>query len=131
MIDLYTWATPNGRKASILLEELGLPYSVHTVDITQGEEFTPAFLAINPDAKIPAIVDHDAPQGKPITLFESGAILIYLAEKRGRFFPPDPRTRYLTLCQNLVHSTIIAARRRERHGRTRLNFAIIYPHFAR
>jgi len=97
MIDLYTWSTPNGRKISILLEELGLPYRVHAVDITQGEEFTPEFLAINPNAKIPAIIDHDGPEGKPITLFESGAILIYLAEKSGRYLSTDPRTRYLTL----------------------------------
>lgn len=97
MIDLYTWSTPNGRKISIMLEELGLPYRVHAIDITQGEEFTPAFLAINPNAKIPAIIDRDGPEGKPITLFESGAILIYLAEKRGHYFSTDPRTRYLTL----------------------------------
>ncbi|MDP1681869.1 MAG: glutathione S-transferase N-terminal domain-containing protein [Burkholderiales bacterium] len=97
MIDLYTWSTPNGRKISIMLEELGLPYRVHAVDITQGEEFTPEFLAINPNAKIPAIIDHDGPEGKPITLFESGAILIYLAEKNGRYLASDPRTRYLTL----------------------------------
>lgn len=97
MIDLYTWSTPNGRKISIMLEELGLPYRVHAIDITQGEEFTPAFLAINPNAKIPAIIDRDGPEGKPITLFESGAILIYLAEKRGHYLSTDPRTRYLTL----------------------------------
>ncbi|MEK6664376.1 MAG: glutathione S-transferase N-terminal domain-containing protein [Pseudomonadota bacterium] len=97
MIDLYTWSTPNGRKISIMLEELGLPYRVHAIDITQGEEFTPEFLAINPNAKIPAIIDHDGPEGKPITLFESGAILIYLAEKSGRYLSTDPRTRYLTL----------------------------------
>lgn len=97
MIDLYTWATPNGRKISIMLEELGLPYRVHAVDITQGEEFTPEFLAINPNAKIPVIIDSDGPEGKPITLFDSGAILIYLAEKRGRYLASDPRTRYITL----------------------------------
>lgn len=97
MIDLYTWPTPNGRKISIMLEELGLPYRVHAIDITQGEEFTPEFLAINPNAKIPAIIDSDGPDGKPITLFDSGAILIYLAEKGGQFIPHDPRTRYITL----------------------------------
>ena len=97
MIDLYTWSTPNGRKISIMLEELGLPYRVHAIDITQGEEFKPEFLAINPNAKIPAIIDHDGPEGKPITLFESGAILIYLAEKSGRYLASDLRTRYLTL----------------------------------
>ncbi|MBT9613286.1 MAG: glutathione S-transferase N-terminal domain-containing protein [Burkholderiales bacterium] len=97
MIDLYTWSTPNGRKISILLEELGLPYRAHAIDITRGQEFTPEFLAINPNAKIPAIIDHEGPAGKPITLFESGAILIYLAEKRGQYLANDPRTRYLTL----------------------------------
>lgn len=97
MIDLYTWATPNGRKISIMLEELGLPYRVQPVDITQGKERTPEFLAINPNAKIPVMVDEDGPDGRPITLFESGAILIYLAEKSGQYLASDPRTRYLTL----------------------------------
>ncbi|RKH54473.1 glutathione S-transferase family protein [Corallococcus sp. AB050B] len=90
MIDLYTFKTPNGRKISIALEELGLPYKTHSVDITQGEQFKPEFLAINPNNKIPAIVDHDAPGG-PLSLFESGAILLYLAEKTGRLMPTDPR----------------------------------------
>ncbi|RKI70860.1 glutathione S-transferase family protein [Corallococcus sp. AB049A] len=90
MIDLYTFKTPNGRKISIALEELGLPYKTHPVDITQGEQFKPEFLAINPNNKIPAIVDHDA-QGGPLSLFESGAILLYLAEKTGRLMPTDPR----------------------------------------
>jgi GST-like protein len=97
MIDLYTWSTPNGRKVSVMLEELGLPYRVHAVDITKGEQHRPEFVAISPNAKIPAIVDSDGPDGKPIALFESGAILIYLAEKTGRFFSTDPRTRYLIL----------------------------------
>lgn len=97
MIDLYTWSTPNGRKISIMLEEVGLPYRVHAIDITQGEQHTPGFVAINPNAKIPAIVDPDGPDGQPITLFESGAILIYLAEKTGQFYSTDPRTRYLIL----------------------------------
>jgi GST-like protein len=97
MIDLYTWSTPNGRKISVMLEEVGLPYRVHAVDITQGEQRKPEFVAISPNAKIPAITDADGPDGKPITLFESGAILIYLAEKTGRFYSSDPRTRYLTL----------------------------------
>lgn len=97
MIDLYTWSTPNGRKISIMLEECGLPYRVHTVDITRGEQFRPEFVAINPNSKIPAIVDDEGPDGKPITLFESGAILIYLAEKTGRFLPAAPRSRYETL----------------------------------
>ncbi|RKG63082.1 glutathione S-transferase family protein [Corallococcus sp. CA054B] len=90
MIDLYTFKTPNGRKVSIALEELGLPYKTHAVDISKGEQFKPEFLAINPNNKIPAIVDHDA-QGGPLALFESGAILLYLAEKTGRLMPADPR----------------------------------------
>lgn len=97
MIDLYTWSTPNGRKISIMLEEVGLPYRVHAVDITKGEQHKPEFVAINPNAKIPAIVDADGPDGQPITLWESGAILFYLAEKTGRFLSADPRTRYFTL----------------------------------
>ena len=83
MIHLYTWATPNGRKASIMLEELGLPYEVHEVNIGKGEQHEPSFLAIAPNNRIPAIVDEDGPGGKPLNLFESGAILIYLAEKTG------------------------------------------------
>jgi GSH-dependent disulfide-bond oxidoreductase len=90
MIDLYTWSTPNGRKVSIALEELGLPYSVHAVDIGKGEQFGATFLAINPNGKIPAIVDRDSNR----TLFESGAILLYLAEKTGRFCGAD---RWVTL----------------------------------
>jgi GSH-dependent disulfide-bond oxidoreductase len=88
MIDVYTYATPNGRKVPIALEELGLPYTTHVVDITKGEQFKPEFLAINPNNKIPAIVDHDVPGG--LKLFESGAILVYLAEKTGRLMPTDP-----------------------------------------
>ncbi|WP_338870864.1 glutathione S-transferase family protein [Myxococcus stipitatus] len=91
MIDLYTFPTPNGRKVSIALEELGLPYTVKTVDITQGEQFKPEFLAINPNNKIPAIVDSEGPDGRPITVFESGAILMYLAEKTGRLIPSSLR----------------------------------------
>ncbi|RKG60867.1 glutathione S-transferase family protein [Corallococcus sp. AB011P] len=91
MIDLYTFKTPNGRKISIALEELGLPYKTHSVDISKGEQFKPEFLAINPNNKIPAIVDHDAPGGRPFALFESGAILLYLAEKTGSLLPADPR----------------------------------------
>ena len=97
MIDLYTWPTPNGRKISIMLEELGLPYRVHAVDITKNEEFAPEFLAINPNAKIPVIIDSEGPAGKPFTLFDSGAILIYLAEQHGRYLSNDAHTRYLTL----------------------------------
>ena len=91
MIDLYTFATPNGRKISIALEELGLPYTVKVVDITQGEQFKPEFLAVNPNNKIPAIVDHEGPGGRPLTVFESGAILLYLAEKTGQLIPGGAR----------------------------------------
>lgn len=94
MIDLYTWGTPNGRKVSIMLEETGLPYAVKPIDITKGDQFTPDFVAINPNSKIPAIVDHEGPGGQPFSLFESGAILIYLAEKSGRFLPTEPAARY-------------------------------------
>lgn len=97
MIDLYTWGTPNGRKISIMLEEVSLPYRVHAIDISKGDQFTPDFIAINPNSKIPAIVDQDGPDGQPMSLFESGAILIYLAEKTGHFLPSDPRGRYETL----------------------------------
>ncbi|MCY1044632.1 glutathione S-transferase N-terminal domain-containing protein [Corallococcus sp. bb12-1] len=91
MIDLYTFKTPNGRKISIALEELGIPYKTHVVDISKGDQFKPEFLAINPNNKIPAIVDHAAPGGTPLSLFESGAILLYLAEKTGTLMPTDPR----------------------------------------
>jgi GST-like protein len=94
MIDLYTFATPNGRKVSIMLEELELPYRTHVVDITKGEQFKPDFLAINPNNKIPAIVDSEGPGGRPIAVFESGAILIYLAEKTARLLPPSGADRY-------------------------------------
>jgi GST-like protein len=97
MITLYTWATPNGRKISIMLEECGLPYRVHPVDITRDAQFSPEFEAINPNAKIPAIVDEDGPDGQPITLFESGAILLYLAAKSGRFLPASERGKYEAL----------------------------------
>ena len=96
-IELYTWSTPNGRKASIALEELGLDYSVHTINITKDEQFAPDFLKISPNNRIPAIVDPEGPDGKPISLFESGAILIYLAEKTGKLLPADPRARYAAL----------------------------------
>ena len=97
-IDLYTWGTPNGRKVSIMLEEVGLPYNVHPVDIGAGEQFHPDFLAISPNNRIPALVDSDGPGGAPISLFESGAILIYLAEKTASpLLPAEPRARYATL----------------------------------
>lgn len=94
MIDLYTWTTPNGRKVSIMLEEVGLPYAVHPINLSKGEQFKPEFLAINPNNKIPAIVDRDGPDNKPFTLFESGAILMYLAEKTGKLMPKDVGPRY-------------------------------------
>jgi GSH-dependent disulfide-bond oxidoreductase len=97
MIDLYTWGTPNGRKASIALEELVLPYKVHPIDIGKGDQFKPAYLAINPNGKIPAIVDPDGPDGKPMAVFESGAILIYLAEKTGKLLPKDARGRSVAI----------------------------------
>ena len=97
MIDLYTWSTPNGRKVSILLEECALPYKVHAINIGKGEQHTAEFLAINPNNRIPAIVDSEGPGGKPLPLFESGAILIYLAEKTGKFMPRDARTRLICL----------------------------------
>jgi len=97
MIDLYTWPTPNGHKVHIMLEECGLPYAVHPVDISAGDQFEPAFLAISPNNKMPAIVDPDGPDGKPMSLFESGAILLYLAGKTGRFLPKSVRGKYEAL----------------------------------
>lgn len=94
MIDLYTWKTPNGRKVSVMLEELGLSYEVHPIDIDKGEQFAPEYLALNPNNKIPTLVDREGPGGRPITIFESGAILIYLAEKTGKFMPGEMRARY-------------------------------------
>src|SRR2546423_14224758 len=92
-IDLYYWPTPNGLKISILLEELGVPYAVHFVNIGKGEQFKPEFLAISPNNRIPAIVDPEGPDGKPISIFESGAIMIYLADKFGRFYGQTARER--------------------------------------
>ena len=92
-IQLYAFDTPNGRKISVALEEMGLPYEVHMVDITKGEQTAPDFLKISPNNKIPAIIDPDGPGGQPISVFESGAILIYLAEKTGQFLSKDPRAR--------------------------------------
>ncbi len=97
MIDLYYWPTPNGHKASIMLEECALPYRLRSVNILRGEQFRPAFLRINPNHKIPAIVDRDGPDGRPLTLFESGAILQYLAEKSAMFMPREARERYTVL----------------------------------
>jgi len=97
MIEVYSWATPNGHKVHIMLEECGLPYRAHAVDIGAGDQFKPEFLAISPNNKIPAIVDPEGPDGQPISLFESGAILLYLAGKTGRFLPADTRGRYEVL----------------------------------
>ncbi len=97
MIDVYSWATPNGHKVHVMLEECGLPYRAIPIDIGTGAQFAPEFLAISPNNKIPAIVDPDGPDGQPISLFESGAILLYLAAKTGRFLPADLRGRYRTL----------------------------------
>ena len=97
MIDCYTWPTPNGYKVSIMLEEIGLPYTVHAIDIGKGDQFEPQFLRISPNNKIPAIVDSDGLGGKSISVFESGAILIYLAEKAGKLLAPDGAARYATL----------------------------------
>jgi GST-like protein len=97
MIELYTWGTPNGRKVSIMLEEVGLPYNVHRININQREQFAPEFVAISPSSKIPAIVDPDGPDGAPMSMFESGAILIYLAGKTGKFLPETLRARYEVL----------------------------------
>ena len=97
MIDLYTWTTPNGRKVSIMLEECGLPYRAHRVNIGQNEQFKPEFLAISPNNRIPAIVDSEGPDGKPIELFESGAILVYLAGKTGKLLPKSARGKYEAL----------------------------------
>jgi GST-like protein len=97
MIDLYTWTTPNGRKVSIMLEELALPYRVHPVNIGKGEQFKADYVTINPNAKIPSIVDPGGPDGKPIAMMESGAILIYLARKTGKLFPQADRAKYEVL----------------------------------
>lgn len=97
MIEVYSWPTPNGHKVHIMLEECGLPYRVHPVDIGAGAQFEPGFLAISPNNKIPAITDPDGPEGAPISLFESGAILLYLAGKTGRFLPAGTAARYEVL----------------------------------
>jgi GST-like protein len=94
MIDLYTWPTPNGHKVHIMLEETGLEYTVHPINIQKGDQFSEAFLKISPNNKMPAIVDHAGPGGGPYSLFESGAILMYLADKTGHFLPTEIRARY-------------------------------------
>jgi GST-like protein len=97
MIDLYSWATPNGHKIHIMLEETGLPYRVHPIDIGAGDQFKPEFLKISPNNKMPAMIDSDGPGGKPMSMFESGAMLLYLASKSGKFLPEDLRDRWSTL----------------------------------
>ena len=94
MIQLYTWATPNGKKVSVMLEEVELSYEVHSINIAKGDQLKPEYLAINPNNKIPAIIDTDGRGGKPLKLFESGAILMYLAEKTGKFLPQEIAKRY-------------------------------------
>ncbi|HWV20212.1 MAG TPA: glutathione S-transferase N-terminal domain-containing protein [Devosia sp.] len=96
-LQLYSWPTPNGVKVSIMLEETGLSYEAHAIAIGKNETWTPEFLSLNPNGKIPAIIDPDGPGGKPLALFESGAILLYLAEKTGKFLPRDPALRYQTI----------------------------------
>ena len=94
MLDVYSWKTSNGRKVTVMVEELGVPYRLHKIDIGAGDQFTDAFTAVNPNQKIPAIVDPEGPQGRPYTVIESGAILMYLAEKHGRFLPQSMAERY-------------------------------------
>jgi len=94
MYDVYTWTTSNGKKVNIMIEELGVEYELHGINIGTGDQFTPEFTAINPNQKIPAIVDRDGPGGKPYTLFESGAILMYMGEKHGKLFPQEMAARY-------------------------------------
>jgi GSH-dependent disulfide-bond oxidoreductase len=105
MIDFYALTSPNVQKIYIMLEECGLPYKEHFVDVWKGDQYDPAYLKINPNAKIPAIVDHEGPNGKPYTVFESGAILIYLAEKTGRFLPRDLAKRYEVLQWLMIQLT--------------------------
>lgn len=94
MIDLYSWKTSNGRKATIMVEELGIDYKLHPINIAKGDQFTPEYTAINPNQKIPAMVDHDGPGGTPYKVIESGAMLLYLADKYNKFIPQDTRGRY-------------------------------------
>jgi GSH-dependent disulfide-bond oxidoreductase len=97
MIELYAWGTPNGRKPMIMVEEIGIPYQLHKINIGKGEQFKPEYVKINPNSKIPALVDTEGPGGKPIRVFESGAMLIYLGEKTGKLFSQEPFARYAQL----------------------------------
>jgi GST-like protein len=105
MIDLYALTSPNVQKIFVMLEECGLPYKQIKVDVWAGDQFKPEFLKVNPNAKVPAIVDHDGPGGKPFTVFESGAILLYLAEKTGKFLPADRREKYEAIQWLMVQLT--------------------------
>jgi GSH-dependent disulfide-bond oxidoreductase len=105
MIDFYALTSPNVQKTYIMLEECGLPYKEHFVDVWKGEQYNPDYIKINPNSKIPAIVDHDGPGGKPITIFESGAILLYLAEKTGKFMPKDMAKKYEVMQWLMVQLT--------------------------
>jgi GST-like protein len=96
-IQLYSLATPNGQKVSIALEELNLEYDAHTINILEGDQFTPEFIKLNPNSKIPAIIDPQGPDGEPISMMESGAILLYLAQKHGKLLPSDPRRKNETI----------------------------------
>jgi GST-like protein len=97
VIDLYTWGTPNGRKVSVMLEECALPYNVHPIDISKGDQFKPEFVAVSPNSKIPGIVDSEGPEGRRFPMFESGAILIYLAAKTGKLLPAAASGKYVAL----------------------------------
>src|SRR5947199_420071 len=101
-IELWTWGTPNGRKITVALEEMGLPYTIKPVHIGQGEQFKPEFLKISPNNRIPAIIDNDGPGGQPINIFESGAILIYLGEKTGKFWPRGDLRRQVPVLEWLM-----------------------------
>jgi glutathione S-transferase len=107
MIDLYAMGGPNVVKIYIALEEMGLPYTVHPVDVFGAAQFKPEFLKLNPNAKVPVITDHDGPGGKPYTLFESGAILLYLAEKTGQFLPKDTGGRFDAIQWMMVQMTLV------------------------
>ena len=97
MIELYAWGTPNGRKPMIMLEEIGIPYTLHAINIGKGDQFKPDYIKVNPNSKIPALVDTEGPGGQPLRVFESGAMLIYLGEKTGKLFSQEPRVRYAQL----------------------------------
>jgi GSH-dependent disulfide-bond oxidoreductase len=107
MIDLYAMGSPNVVKIYVALEEMGLPYTVHPVDVFGEDQFKPEFLKLNPNAKVPVIADHDGPGGKPYTLFESGAILLYFAEKTGQFLPKDPVARFDAIQWMMVQMTLV------------------------